>query len=516
MENRNAVLAATILGSSMVFIDSTVVNVILPRLQVELHVTGVQIQWVVAAYLLFLSSLILLGGALGDRFGRRVVFEAGIVVFALASVGCGLSRTLWQLTLARSVQGIGGALLTPGSLAIINACFPGAERGKAIGTWSGFTAITTALGPVLGGWLSDNFSWRWVFFINVPLAIITLLITREFVPELRPEAAGPACDLKGAAASTLGLGGVTLGLVEAARAGIQSPYVWIAFLGGLILLLLFLRIESASPAPMLPLSLFRSQVFSGANTLTLLLYGGFGAVFYFLPFNLIQVQGFTATQAGAANLPFVLIIFLLSRWSGSLYDRFGARLPLTIGPLLVACGFLLLGYLPGVHSRYWASVFPGIAVFALGMAICVPSLTTAVLTAAPVERSGIASGVNNAMARLGTLLAVAGMTLFMFFSFDRHLQTDLGPLAVNPEIKRQLLAQSRSLAALEIPSGDPRVKFLLTQVVDESYLRSFSEVTLIAAMLALSGAFVGFAKLKGVRGEPGEKCSQRQMRQWYC
>ncbi|MGZ5544275.1 MAG: MFS transporter [Limisphaerales bacterium] len=512
----NAVLAATILGSSMVFIDSTVVNVILPRLQLELRVTGVQIQWVVDGYLLFLSSLLLLGGALGDRFGRRVIFETGIVVFAAGSVGCGLSRSLWELTLARCVQGIGGAMLTPGSLAILNACFPGAERGKAIGTWSGFTAITTALGPVLGGWLSDRFSWRWVFFINVPLALVTMRISRKFVPELRPEAARPALDLKGAAASMLGLGGVTLGLVESARAGVQSPYVWTVFVGGLLLLLLFLRIESTSPAPMLPLSLFESKVFSGVNALTLLLYSGFGAVLYFLPFNLIQVQGFTATQSGAAILPLVLIMFLLSRWSGSVYDRFGARLPLTIGPLLVACGFLLLGFLPGGHSRYWTRFFPGIAVLAVGMAICVPPLTTAVLAAAPATRSGIVSGVNNAAARLGTLLAVAGLTLFVFFSFARHLQIELGPLAVNPDIKGQLLAQSRSLAAPKIPEADPRAKSLLKQAVAESYLKSFREVTLIAALLAVSGAMVGWTTLKGARCEPGEKSSQKCMRQWTC
>jgi len=500
----------------MVFIDSTVVNVILPRLQLELQVTGVQIQWVVDAYLLFLSALILLGGALGDRFGRRVVFEAGITVFALGSVGCGLSRSLWQLTLARCVQGIGGALLTPGSLAIIDACFPGAERGKAIGTWSGFTAITTALGPVLGGWLSDNLSWRWAFFINVPLALVTVVMTRRFVPELRSEAAGPALDLKGAVISTLGIGSVTLGLVESARAGVQSTYVWTALLGGMLLVLLFLRIESASPAPMLPLSLFRSKAFSIANTLTLLLYGSFGAVFYFLSFNLIQVQGFTATQTGAANLPFILIMFLLSRWSGGLYDRLGARLPLTVGPLFAACGFLLLGYLPGIHSRYWTRFFPGIAVFAVGMAICVPALTTAVLAAVPATRSGIVSGVNNTVARLGTLLAVSALTLFVYFSFERHLQTALGHLAMNPEIKGQLIAQSRSLAALKIPSTDLRVKFLLTQAVGESYLKSFRGVTLVAAMLTVSGALIAWIGLKGARGEPGEKCSQKQMGQWYC
>ena len=516
MDRRNGILAAAILGSSMVFIDSTIVGVILPRLQSEFHVTGVQIQWVVDAYLLFLSALILLGGTLGDHFGRRVVFDVGIVVFAAASIGCGLSQTFWQLTLARCVQGIGGALLTPGSLAIIDASFPGAERGKAIGTWAGFSAITTALGPVLGGWLSDNLSWRWAFFINVPLGLITLMITREFVPELRPKGARPALDLKGAVTSTLGLGGITLGLVESARTGIQSPYVWVAFLGGLALLLLFLRIESSSPAPMLPLRLFNSKVFSVANTLTLLLYGSLGTVLYFLPFNLIQVQGFTATQTGAANLPFVLIMFLLSRWSGRLYDRFGARLPLTMGPLLAACGFLLLGCLPGVHSRYWTRFFPGIAVIALGMTICVPALTTAVLASAPATRSGIVSGVNNAVARLGTLLAVAVMTLFVFFTYERFLQAALRRVALNPEIKSQLIAQSRSLAGPKIPSADPRVKFILTQAVAESYLKSFREVTLLAAMLAVSGAFISLIGLKGVCGEPGEKCFQKQVRQWYC
>ncbi|HUA65576.1 MAG TPA: MFS transporter [Alphaproteobacteria bacterium] len=516
MDRRNGILAAAILGSSMVFIDSTVVNVILPRLQSEFHVTGVQIQWVVDAYLLFLSALILLGGALGDHLGRRVVFEAGIVVFAVASVGCGLSRTLWQLTLARCVQGIGGALLTPGSLAIIDASFPGTERGKAIGTWAGFTAITTALGPVLGGWLSDNLSWRWVFFINMPLAIITLTMTREFVPVLRLKAGGPALDIKGAIASTLGLGGITLGLVESARTGIHSAYVWMALLGGLVLVLLFLRIESASAAPMLPLRLFNSKVFSVANTLTLLLYGSLGAILYFLPFNLIQVQGFTATQTGAANLPFVLIMFLLSRWSGRLYDRFGARLPLTIGPLLAACGFLLLGYLPGIHSRYWTRFFPGIAVIAIGMTICVPALTTAVLSSAPAARSGVVSGVNNAVARLGTLLAVAVMTLFVFFSYERFLQAALGHLALNPEIKGQLIAQSRSLAGPKIPSADPRVKFILKQAVAESYLKSFRDVTLLAAMLTVAGAFIALTGLKGVCGEPGEKCFQKQVRQWHC
>lgn len=369
---------------------------------------------------------------------------------------------------------------------------------------------------MLGGWLSDNLSWRWAFFINVPLGLITLALARVFIPELRLKTAGPALDLKGALTSTLGLGGITFGLVEAARAGIESPYVWMSLLGGLASMLLFLRIESKSPAPMLPLSLFNSKVFSVANLLTLLLYGSLGTILYFLPFNLIQVQGFTATQTGAANLPFVLIMFLGSRWSGRLYDQFGARLPMTVGPLLVAFGFLLLGYLPGIHSRYWTRFFPGITVLSLGMTICVPALTTAVLASAPATRSGVVSGVNNAVARLGTLLAVALMTLFVFFSYEKFLQAALGHLALDPEIKSQVIAQSRSLAALKIPSTDSHVKSVLTQAVAESYLKSFRAVTILSAMLAASGALIALIGLKGVRGEPGEKCSQKQMRQWHC
>lgn len=369
---------------------------------------------------------------------------------------------------------------------------------------------------MLGGWLSDNLSWRWAFFINVPLGLITLALTRVLVPELRMKAAGPALDLKGAITSTLGLGGITFGLVELGRTGIKNPYIWMALLGGFALLLLFLRIESRSPAPMLPLDLFNSKVFSVANLLTLLLYGSLGTVLYFLPFNLIQVQGFTATQTGAANLPFVLIMFLGSRWAGKLYDRFGARLPMTAGPLLVACGFVLLGYLPGIHSRFWTRFFPGLTVLSLGMVICVPALTTAVLASAPATRSGVVSGVNNAVARLGTLLAVALMTLFVFFSYEKFLQADLGHLALDTEIKSQVLAQSRNLAALKIPSTDPHVKLILTQAVAKSYLKSFRAVTILSAMLAVLGALIAWIGLKGVRGEPGEKCSQKQMRQWHC
>ncbi len=491
------VLAATILGSSMVFIDATVVNVILPRLQTTLNVTGVQIQWVVEAYLLFLSALILLGGALGDRFGRKRIFQLGTILFVIASVACGLSQTLFQLTLARSVQGIGGALLTPGSLAIINAAFPEQERGKAIGTWSGFTAITAALGPVLGGWLSDYASWRWVFFLNLPLALITLATTQKYVPEQCDESRNIPLDIKGAVTSTLALAGITFGLIESGRLGFQNFSVCVALIGGILLLGLFIRIESRSTAPMMPLSLFRSRVFSAVNLLTLLLYAALGAVFYFLPFNLIQVQGFSATQAGAANLPFVLILFLMSRWSGGLYDRFGASVPLTVGSLIAGTGFLVLGYLPGLHADYWTAFFPGIIILGVGMAICIAPLTTAVLAAVQVDHSGLASGINNAIARIAGLLAIATLTLFIVFSFQRNLSQALETIAIPPELSSEIIRKSNRLAALEIPAGtDPRLKRILERTIGAAYLKSFQELMVIAALLATAGASTAFFAIK--------------------
>src|SRR5262245_58851482 len=293
------ILAAAILGSSMVFIDGTVVNVALPALQSALHTTSAGIQWVVEEYTLFLAALLLLGGSLGDLYGRRKVFGAGIVLFAAASVWCGAAPNLTHLIVARSIQGVGGALLVPGSLALLSAGFPPQERGRAIGTWSGFSAITTAIGPPLGGWLVEHGSWRWVFFLNVPIAAIVLEITRRHVPETRTEAAPQALDWLGTMLTTLGLGAVVFSMIESAPR--------IGFAGALILIA-FVLVEARTPHPMVPLSLFRSPTFAGANLLTFLLYAALGGVLFFLPLDLIQVQGYSATQAGAALLPFILLM----------------------------------------------------------------------------------------------------------------------------------------------------------------------------------------------------------------
>ena len=479
------ILAVTILGSSMVFIDGTVVNVALPALQSHLNATAVDVQWVVESYALFLAALLLLGGSLGDHFGRKRIFATGVALFALSSVWCGLAPNVTQLITARAVQGVGGALLVPGSLAIISASFPESERGKAIGTWSGSTAITTALGPVMGGWLIEHVSWRAVFFLNLPLAIAVLWLAAACVPESRDEEEGGKLDWLGAAMATIGLGAIVYGLIESARQSFRGPLVIAALTSGIVTLAAFVMVEARKRNPMMPLSLFKSPNFAGANLLTLFLYAGLAGALYYLPLNLIQVQRYTATAAGAALLPLILIMFLLSPWSGGLVTRYGSRLPLVVGPVIAALGFALF-LRPGIGAGYWVTFFPAVVVLGFGMAVSVAPLTTTVMNSVKERRVGIASGVNNAVSRTAGLLAIAVMGIVMFHAFNGCLDRRLSQIPVPAEARRILNAERIKLAAAEIPKGlTDETRAALRQAIDESFVFGFRRVMVGGTALAL-------------------------------
>lgn len=488
------VLAATILGSSMVFINGSTVNVALPAFQRELGATVADIQWIVNAYTLFLAALILLGGALGDRYGRRRVFGVGVALFAVASIACGAAPTASWLIVARAAQGVGGALLTPGSLAIISAFFEDAERGRAIGLWAGFSSLTSALGPMLGGWLIDTISWRWIFYMHVPLAALVLLITWRGVPETRNEDGADekraALDWWGAVLVTLGLGGVTYGLIASSERGFDDMVVWLAVIAGVVLLAAFVWVERGQEAPMMPLHLFRSRTFSGANGLTLLLYTALGGAFFFLPLNLIQVQGYSATAAGAALAPTILLLSLLSSWAGGLVSRVGARLPLVVGPAIAAAGFFMLS-LPGIGGSYWTTFFPGLVVLGVGLAVAVAPLTTTVMSAVSRQYAGTASGINNAVARVASLLAIAGLGIVMVGVFSSALQTRMQALDISPEVRQEVMAQRTDLANVQPPPSMAEAeREQVARAVDEAFVDGFRIVFYIMTALALGSALI--------------------------
>ena len=460
----------------MAFIDGTAVTVALPALQTAFHANANEIQWVIEAYALFLASLLLVGGSLGDLYGRRLVFAAGVAVFAVGSVLCGVASSITWLIVARVVQGIGASLLVPGSLALISAFFPTALRGQAIGIWSGFSAMTAAIGPVLGGWLVDHASWRWVFFLNPPIAAAILLITFWRVPESRNEGQHRSLDAAGALLATVALGGITFALIEGHRPGAGMP---VAAAAGVAALIAFFVVETRVSAPMLPLRFFQSPTFVGANLLTLFIYTALNGLLFFFPLNLIQVQHYTATQAGAALLPLILILFLLSHWSGGLIDRYGARGPLTIGSIIAAVGFALAGR-PGIGGSYWTTFFPAVVVLGIGMAVIVAPLTTAVMNSVPVDQAGVASGINNAMSRLASLLSVAVFGVVLLAGFHHELDRRLDRLALPVQQRRAIEAQRSQLA--EIPTDDPRVK----HAIEEAFVYGFHRIIWLAVVLSLT------------------------------
>lgn len=497
------VLAATIIGSGMTFIDSTVVNVALPALQASLGASAAQVQWVVESYALLLSALMLVGGTLGDRFGRRRVFAAGVVLFGAASLWCGLSRGAAELIVARGVQGIGAALLVPGSLAIISAEFAAGERGRAIGTWSAATAILGAVGPVVGGWLIDTVSWRAIFFLNLPLCAALLPILFRYVRESRDPEASPRLDWPGTVLGAFGLGALVFAFIEAGQVGFAPPRVWVSGLAGVLCLAGFAWTEMVVRNPMVSPRLFRSRTFTGANLLTLLLYAALSGALFFVPFHLIQIHGYTATAAGAALLPFILIIFLLSRWGGGLVDRFGSRAPLVVGPTVAALGFALLALL-GSRGGYWTGYFPGLAVLGLGMAISVAPLTTTVMNAVPTRQAGAASGVNNAVARTAGVLAVAVFGVLVFGRFRAELAERAGRVSQAPAVRAFLAEAGTRIAGATTPDDLPEpVARALREAVDRSFTTAFRMAMLVAAGLAVAAAVSGGWLIEGRPGTRG-------------
>nr|WP_298728348.1 MFS transporter [uncultured Steroidobacter sp.] len=490
------VLAATIVGSSMAFIDTSVVNVALPAIQGDLSAAVREAQWVVNAYMLMLGALLLVGGAAGDRFGRRRVFIIGITIFAAASVACAWAPDATALIAARAVQGIGGALLVPGSLAIISAMFPEAERGRAIGTWAGASALTTALGPVLGGWLVDTWSWRVIFLINVPIAAVAVALAIWRMPESRDESSDVAVDWLGGALAVVALGALAYGLTLASENGWMRAPVLGSLAVAIVTLGSFLWREARARTPMMPLELFRSKDFSGANLITLLLYFALGGVMFFVPFNLIRIQGYSAAMAGAAFLPFSLIMGVLSRWSGGLIEQYGARKLLTVGPTIVAVGFALLA-VPGIGGPYWTTFFPAMVVIGFGMAVSVAPLTTSVMRAVDDRHAGVASGINNATARVAGMLAVAVLGMIAVAAFGRAVDARVDRISMSNETRALVRAEVPKLAEAQPPGSiDGEQRDAVKRAFNESFVYSFRIVALIAAALALASAVCGWLTIE--------------------
>ena len=492
---------ACILGSGMVFLDGTVVNVALPALAQDLDAGLAEQQWVVEAYMLTLSSLLLVGGSLDDLFERRTVFAAGVAGFGITSLMCAVAPSIELLIAARALQGVAGALLVPSTLAIIMATFPPNERASAIGTWTAWAGISTVIGPLGGGALVDAASWRWIFLINIPFVAITLFLIARAVPHTGSARENARVDWLGGALCGLGLGGVIVALIEQPRLGWGDPLVAVAGIGGIVGLALFILHERRTRDPMMPLDLFRSRNFAIGNVATLTTYAGLGGALFFVAIYLQQVAGYSAIEAGAAFLPFTFIMFFLSKRAGVLADRVGPRLFMGLGPVVAGLGLLL--YLrTGSDAPYWTDVFPATVVFGLGMSATVAPLTATVLGAVSEGRSGVASGVNNAIARIAGLLAIAVLGAFVASAFKSDLGEKLGAAASSPAIQAAVAeANDRplSLAPADSLGGTERAR--VREALVDSSTSAFHLGIAVGGFMVIAGGLVALAGIENPRRE---------------
>ncbi|WCB96190.1 Multidrug resistance protein Stp [Baekduia alba] len=505
-------LMAAIMGSFVVGLDATVVNVALPSISADLGGGLAGQQWVSNAYLLALGSLILIGGSLGDVLGERRVFAIGVAGFGIVSMVCALAPSIEVLIAGRALQGVFGALLTPSALAVIVSTFPPDERGAAIGSWTAWSGIATVIGPLCGGYLIDATSWRWIFAINVPFVLITLMLVAVAVPKRGRETRDVPIDWTGAVLCALGLAGPVFALIRQPALGWGSPGVWVPALLGLSLFATFLWWESRTPYPMLPLELFRRRNFAVGNAQTFAMYGGLGITFFFLVLFLQQVAGYDALQAGLATLPSTIVMFTLSKRAGRWADRYGPRLFMGLGPLVAAAGLVLMQRI-GARPDYWTDVFPALFVFSLGLSATVAPLTATVLADADEQNAGIASGVNNAVARVAALIAVAALGAVVSASFSSSIDGTLGDRPLSPQSQAAVeSAKERTLATIDVSALPAAERAAVAQSVQDASVDAFHLGMGLSAILVACGGILGLVGIVNPRRRVRcEDCSGGQL-----
>lgn len=493
------VMVSTILASAMAFIDATALNVVLPSLQKSLSASGADLFWILNAYLLMLASLILIGGAMGDKLGRKKVFMLGIFIFLIGSVACGFASSVLLLVIFRIIQGVGGALMIPGSLSLISSSINPKERGKAIGTWSAFTTVVTMGGPILGGALADAGLWRYIFFINVPFGVAALVMLWFKVAENKDEGSDPSLDFPGAVSIALGLALITFGFLRIPAVGLYNWQVYGSLALGGLSLIVFIIIERKSKHPMMPLTLFANATFSGANLLTFFLYAGLGAGMLFLSLNMVQVQGYSQLQSGLTFLPFTILMITLARFAGGLADKHGPKWLLTIGPAVAGTGLLILSFVKQTNgpADYWTTFLPGVLVLGLGMSFTVAPLTTAVMGAVSDHYSGVASGINNAMTRISGVFANAIFGALAVLFFSGALQKEIAPLKLPAAEQQSVMKQANNLGNASLPKarGDQHAQ-QIEKAYHNGFINAYGKIMKISAGLAFLGTLMAFIFIK--------------------